>query len=63
VLGQLAGGDQAGDRGRGDGLALLIDEEAPVGVPVERQVDLGAGLGDLGLQSRRFFGSRGLASW
>ena len=49
-LGQLAGGDQGGEHARADQLATLVDEEAPVGVAVEGQTDVGTGLDHLGLQ-------------
>ena len=44
VLGQFAGGDQGGDRGRGDRVAVLVDDEAAVGVAVEGEAEVGAGL-------------------
>ena len=50
VLGQLAGGDQRGDRGRRDRLAALVDHEAAVGVAVEGQAEVGAVLAHRALQ-------------
>ena len=50
LTGQLAGGDQAGQHRRADDRAALVDDEAAVGVAVERQPDVGAGLPHLGLQ-------------
>ena len=47
LLGQLAGGDQRGQHARADQLAALVDEEAAVGVAVEGQADVGAGLAHL----------------
>ncbi len=48
--GQLAGGDQRGEHRRADQLAALVDDEAAVGVAVEGQPEVGAGLADRGLQ-------------
>lgn len=50
VLGQFAGGDQGGDRGRGDRVAVLVDDEAAVGVAVEGEAQVGAGLAHPGLE-------------
>jgi hypothetical protein len=49
VAGQLAGRDQADDRGRRDRLAALVDEEAPVSIAIEGQSYVRAGLLDLSL--------------
>ena len=43
-------GDQGGDRGRGDRLAALVDDEAAVGVAVEGEAEVGAVLADRGLE-------------
>jgi len=40
--GQLPYRDQRGQDGRRDDLAAFVDHEAPVGVAVERQPDVGA---------------------
>src|SRR5699024_12256714 len=45
LLEQLAEPDQGGHRGRADRHPLLVDHEAPVGVTVERQAQVGL-LGD-----------------
>jgi hypothetical protein len=63
ALGQLADGDQRGDRRRRDRLAALVDDEAAVGVAVEGQPDVGAVLADRACRSTRLAGSSGLASW
>ena len=63
VAGQLAGGDQGRDRGRGDGLAPLVDDEAAVGVAVEGEAEVGALSRTRAWRSTMFFGSSGLASW
>ena len=47
---QFPRGDQRGHRRRRHRLAHLVDDEAPVGVTVEGQADVGAGLQDVGLQ-------------
>ena len=47
---QFTGGDQRGHRRRRDRQAALVDDEAPVGVAVEGQTDIGAGVQDVGLQ-------------
>ena len=64
MLGQLAGGDQAGEgRGRHQ-RAPLVDDEAPVGVAVEGQADVGARGEDRAPAGRAgSSGSIGLASW
>ena len=49
-LAQLAARDQRGDDRRRHDLAALVDDEAAVGVAVEGQPDVGAGLAHLGLQ-------------
>ena len=41
-LGDLAPGDHRGDGTRADRVPLLVDDEAPVGVPVEGDADVGA---------------------
>ena len=53
--GDLAAGHHAGDRRRRDGLALLVDHEAAVGVAVEGQADVRAVLDDGGLQVAQVF--------
>ena len=49
-LGQFPHGDQCGDGAGRHRLALLVHHEAPVGVAVEREPDVGAGATHLGLQ-------------
>ena len=59
-----ARGDQRGERGRGHDLAALIDDEAAVGIAVERQPDVCAYLAHFAPADRaRFAGSIGFASW
>ena len=45
------------------GWAALVDEEHPVGVAVEREADVGAGLEHPACRSRRFSGWIGSAGW
>ena len=52
-----------GDRRRVDGAALLVDDEAAVGVAVEGEAEVGAVLDDRRCRSTRFAGSSGFASW
>ena len=47
---QFAGGDEGGDGGRGDGVAVLVDDEAAVRVAVEGEAEVGALLADAPLQ-------------
>ena len=61
VLGQLPRGDQGGDRRRRDRLAALVDHEAPVGVAVEGQPEVGAVLDGRRAAGRP--GSPGPAGW
>lgn len=62
-LGQLAGCDQGRDRGQGDGLAALVDDEAAVGVAVEGETKVGALGPDAGLEVDDVRRVEGLASW
>ena len=39
-------GDDRGDRGGGDGLTLLIDDEAAVGIAIEGEAEIGSVLDD-----------------
>ena len=41
LLAQVALGDECADRGRSDRVALFVDHEAPIGVAVEGQSDVG----------------------
>ena len=50
VAGQLAGGDQRGDRGRRDRLTALVHDEAAVGVAVEGETQVRALGDDAGLE-------------
>ena len=50
LAGQLPGGDQRGDHRGRDGLAALVHHEAPVGVSVEGEPDVGVVLGHRALQ-------------
>ena len=50
LLVEDAGGDHRGGGRARDGLALLVDHEHPVGVAVEGEADVGAGLEDPGPQ-------------
>ena len=50
VLGELAYGDERRQRGRVDDVTALVDHEAAIGVAVEREAEIGAGLAHLGLQ-------------
>ena len=61
VARQFAGGDEGGDRGRRDGVAVLVDDEAAVGVAVEGDAEVGAVCGDCGLTVGSVGGSMGLA--
>ena len=57
-------GHQRGHRRRRNRLAEFVDDETAVGVAVEGQSDVGAGLAARGAcRSTRFAGSSGLASW
>ena len=48
--GDLAAGDEGGDGARAHRLAALVDDEAPVGVAVEGEAEVGAVLADRGLE-------------
>ncbi len=50
VAGQFASGHEGGDGGRGDGVAVLVDDEAAVGVAVEGEAEVGALLADAPLE-------------
>ena len=47
----------------GHELAAVVDEEAPVGVAVERDAEIGALLERLRTMNSRFSGSSGFGSW
>ena len=60
MLGQHGRRDQGGRRRAGHRDPLVVDKEAPVGVAVERQPDVGAGVEDPLAQGHQVFGLDGV---
>ena len=49
-LAEEVGGEDGGDDVAADGAGFFIDEETAVGIAIEADAEVGAGLGDLGLE-------------